>query len=229
MNLSWSDLNEVQEAGDYPFRDGTISVTFAEVAIWKASPGAQFQLMRKHPIQSEFKYVLGKQIEAKSAQSDHKLVYESSNGDCWYLIRDPVTGARDVMHRPNPQSGGQVSYIEIEKFLAEGADGPEHQALRHSMETSARVATILVAYDVHPAKGEAYEDLIKAIQSLGTWWHHLETIWIVQCTDTPSEIRDRLKSHLGNDDQLLVIDISGDTAGWVGINDAGSKWLTGNI
>jgi hypothetical protein len=33
MNLSWSDLNKVQEAGDYPFRDGTITVTFAEVVI----------------------------------------------------------------------------------------------------------------------------------------------------------------------------------------------------
>jgi len=29
MNISWSDLNNVQEAGDYSFRDGTITVTFA--------------------------------------------------------------------------------------------------------------------------------------------------------------------------------------------------------
>jgi hypothetical protein len=49
MNLSWSDLNKVQEAGDYPFRDGTITVTFAELAIWKKNPGAQFQLMRRYP------------------------------------------------------------------------------------------------------------------------------------------------------------------------------------
>jgi hypothetical protein len=86
-----------------------------------------------------------------------------------------------------------------------------------------------IAYDVHPARGEAYDGLVKAIQSLGTWWHHLETVWIVQCTDSPGEIRDKLKSHIGSEDQLLVIDISGDTAGWIGINDAGSKWLTGNI
>jgi hypothetical protein len=63
MNLSWSDLNNVQEAGDYPFRDGTITITFAEVAIWKSNPEAVFQLMRRHPIQGEFRYVLGKQIE----------------------------------------------------------------------------------------------------------------------------------------------------------------------
>jgi hypothetical protein len=58
MNISWSDLNNVQDAGDYPFRDGTISVTFAEIAIWKRNPDAQFRLMRKHPIQSAFKYVV---------------------------------------------------------------------------------------------------------------------------------------------------------------------------
>jgi hypothetical protein len=51
MNVFWSDLNNVQEGGDYSFRDGTITVTFAEVAIWKNNPNAQFQLMRKHPIQ----------------------------------------------------------------------------------------------------------------------------------------------------------------------------------
>ena len=229
MNLSWSDLNKVQEAGDYPFRDETITVTFAEVAIWKKNPGAQFQLMRKYPIQSAFRYVLGKQIEEKLAPADTELIYESSNGDSWCLTRDPVTGARAVMHRPNPQSGGEVSYIEIEKFLSEGENGPEHQALRRLMETSARMATILIAYDIHPAKGERYDDLIKKIQSLGTWWHHLESTWIVKCVHAPGEIRDQLKSHMGGDDQLLVIDISGDTAEWVGVNDAGSRWLKDTI
>jgi hypothetical protein len=136
MNISWSDLNNVQTAGDYPFRDGTISVTFAEVAIWKSHPGAQFQLMRKHPIEGAFKYVLGRQIEEKSAPADNQLIYEGSNGDTWCLTRNPATGARTVMHRPNPQSGGQVSNIEIDQFLTEDANGPEHQALRRLMEIS---------------------------------------------------------------------------------------------
>jgi hypothetical protein len=229
MNISWSDLNNVQEAGDYPFRDGTITVTFAEVAIWKKNPGAQFQLMRKHPIQGAFRYALGKQIEENLAPADTELIYESSNGDTWCLTRDPLTGARAVMHRPNPQSGGQASYIEIDKFLSEGANGPEHQALRRLTETGARIATVLIAYDIHPQEGEAYEGLTQAIQSLGAWWHHLETTWIVKCAHTPDQIRDQLKSHIGSEDQLLVIEISGDMAGWVGINDTGSKWLKDNI
>jgi hypothetical protein len=91
------------------------------------------------------------------------------------------------------------------------------------------MATILIGYDVHASEGEAYDRLIEAIQSLGTWWHHLETIWIVKCDHTPLAIRDQLKSYIAEDDQLLVVDISGDTAEWFGFNDLGGKWLKENI
>jgi hypothetical protein len=229
MNVSWSDLNNVQEPGDYPFRDGTITVTFAEAAVWKKNPNAQFQLMRKHPIQDAPRYVLGKQVEEELASDNSSLFYESSNGDSWVLTKDPATGAAAVMHTPNPQSGGQASYVEIDKFLSEGANGPEHQALRHLIESNARMATILIAYDIHPTKGEVFDNLIERIQSLGDWWHHLESTWIVRCAHSPREIRDQLQSHIGTDDQLLVLEISGDTAEWTGVNDAGSRWLQDNI
>jgi hypothetical protein len=62
MNVSWSDLNNVDQAGEYPFRDGTITVTFAEIAVWKTEPDAQFQLMRKNPIQGQISYVLGRRV-----------------------------------------------------------------------------------------------------------------------------------------------------------------------
>jgi hypothetical protein len=42
MNVSWNDINRVQESGQYPFRDGTITVTFAEIAVWKERPDAQW-------------------------------------------------------------------------------------------------------------------------------------------------------------------------------------------
>jgi len=229
MNLSWSDLNNAWEPGDYPYREGTITITFAELTVWKNNPGAQFQLMRKHPIKNAPAYLLGRQIQEQVTTDTCSPIYQSSNGDSWSLTKDPATGAAAVIHRPNPQSGGQASYVEIEQFLSEGANGPEHQALRQLIETSARMATMLIAYDIHPTNGEAYDNLIEKIQSLGDWWHHLESTWIVRCTHSPSEVRDQLKSHIGNDDQLLVIEISGDTAEWAGVNGAGSQWLKDNI
>ena len=152
MNISWNDLSNVQEAGDFPFRDGTITVSFVEIAIWKNNSAAQFQLMRKHPIHGAFRYVLGRQVEGKSGLADTEFIYESSNGDSWCLTWDPVKGERAVLHRPNPQSGGQVSYIEIDKFLSQGANGPEHQALRNlTPETDCH---LLVAQTRYRPQGE---------------------------------------------------------------------------
>ena len=55
-------------------------------------------------------------------------LYRSANGDAWYLGRD-ARGRVCVEHIPNAPSGGTVSQVEIGKFLARGAQGPEHQAL----------------------------------------------------------------------------------------------------
>jgi hypothetical protein len=97
------------------------------------------------------------------------------------------------------------------------------------MNERAGMATILIAYDIHPPAGEAYDQLVVAIKTLGAWWHHLETIWIVKCAHTPADIKDRLRPLIGIDDQLLVVDISGATAESLGINAAGAKWLTDHV
>lgn len=178
--------------------------------------------MRKNPIHVEPNYILGQQVDG--GDPSETLFYKSTNGDTWSLIRDQTTGALAVIHAPSPSSGGNATHIDIERFLSNGAAGPEHQALRHLVEKTSN-ATILIAYDVHPAQGAAYDDLIAAIQSLGAWWHHLETVWIVRTNRRPDEIRDELKSHIGADDQILILDITGDKTGWAGVSDAGSEWL----
>ena len=59
MKIGWPDLNNVQEAGQYPFRDGMITVLELEIAIWRKHPNALFTLMRKNPIRQGVEYVLG--------------------------------------------------------------------------------------------------------------------------------------------------------------------------
>jgi hypothetical protein len=63
-----------------------------------------------------------------------RVLYESSNGDAWFLARDPAS-KMPVRHQPNLSSGGQVSYTEIGKFLRDGPNGPEHQALLNLIGT----------------------------------------------------------------------------------------------
>jgi hypothetical protein len=59
LKIGWPDLNNVQEAGQYPFRDGMITVLELEIAIWRKHPNALFTLMRKNPIRQGVEYVLG--------------------------------------------------------------------------------------------------------------------------------------------------------------------------
>lgn len=55
-------------------------------------------------------------------------VYRSSNGDCWYLVREPGSERMLVRHQPNRASGGCSSLMSIEDFLAEGHT-PQQEAL----------------------------------------------------------------------------------------------------
>ena len=92
------------------------------------------------------------------------------------------------------------------------------------------MATHLIGYDIHPAKGETYENLFEGIKSLGAWWHHLDSTWLLISNLTAVQIRDQLKAHLpASDDQLLVLTVSGDAGAWYGFNDSGSKWLKNNL
>jgi hypothetical protein len=61
--------------------------------------------------------------------SEARVLYSSSNGDRWSLVRDPGSGRVFVRHEPNGASGGQTADFDIGEFLIRGVHGPEHQEL----------------------------------------------------------------------------------------------------
>jgi hypothetical protein len=56
-----------------------------------------------------------------------RKLYDSPNGDHWYLICEP-SGNVFVRHEANIASGGQVEHLAIGEFLSSG-QGPEQQEL----------------------------------------------------------------------------------------------------
>lgn len=87
--------------------------------------------------------------------------------------------------------------------------------------------TYIIGYDLNKQKN--YPDLIEAIKSLtDTWWHHLDSTWIIVTEKTASTIRDELKKHIDSDDELLVVQSAG-VGAWAGFNDKGSSWLKDNL
>ncbi len=89
--------------------------------------------------------------------------------------------------------------------------------------------TYLIGYDLNKT-GQDYKTLIEKIKeiSTGTWWHHLDSTWIIKSNSTYVEIRDFLRPYLDNNDELLVVSLEGNGA-WHGFNESGSQWLINNL
>jgi len=87
----------------------------------------------------------------------------------------------------------------------------------------------VIGYDLHPVKGETYEELIAAIKKIGSWWHCLDSTWLVQSDQSATQIRDTLWHHMRADDQLIVVGYAPPKAAWVGFKDDCQSWLTSNM
>jgi hypothetical protein len=67
-------------------------------------------------------------IEKTQAKTMPQIdLYQSSNGDCWFLCKNEA-GNVYVVHEPNRASGGKASTMEVVTFLSQ-QHGPQHRAL----------------------------------------------------------------------------------------------------
>ena len=84
-----------------------------------------------------------------------------------------------------------------------------------------------ISYDLR-TPGQDYAGLFEAIKSLGTWWHCLESVWLVRTSLTSGQIRDALRPHIDANDALLVAVLGG---GWAtcGLTGDCSNWLRNNL
>ena len=71
-----------------------------------------------------------------------------------------------------------------------------------------------INYDLNKP-GQNYEELYKAIKSLGAWWHHLDSTWLVDTNLSANEIWAQLKPHTDKNDNVLVVGLTRDYAGWL--------------
>lgn len=94
------------------------------------------------------------------------------------------------------------------------------------------MTTYLICYDINK-EGATYSAankvLIDAIKAkFSTWWHHLDSTWIVATDMTAVQIRNYLTRYLDTNDELLVV-LSGQDAARRGFTEKGSKWLQVNL
>jgi len=84
--------------------------------------------------------------------------------------------------------------------------------------------TYLIGYDLDkPAQD--YEDLIAKLKSYGSWWHCLDSTWLIKTDKTHVVVRDELKALMGANDKLLVINVTGRERAWTGFAQRCADWL----
>lgn len=83
---------------------------------------------------------------------------------------------------------------------------------------------LLIGYDLN-RPGQKYDDLIEFLKSEGTWWHCLDSTWLVRTPRTVTQMRDAIKQYVDANDEVLVLDVTGDSWATFGISDKGNTWL----
>lgn len=94
------------------------------------------------------------------------------------------------------------------------------------------MATYLIMYDLNKegsAYSEANKKLTDRIKALfPTYWHHLDSTWIVVTELDHKQIRDDLWKYMDSNDELLVVKSSG-VGAWNGFTTKASEWLVKNL
>jgi hypothetical protein len=88
--------------------------------------------------------------------------------------------------------------------------------------------TILVGYDLN-RPGKDYAKVIEKLKTFPGWWHCLDSTWLINTSLTPVQVHDELRPLMDSTDELLVMDVTGDSAAWSGFDTTCSDWLKTNI
>ncbi len=82
-----------------------------------------------------------------------------------------------------------------------------------------------INYDLK-SPGRNYSGLYDGIKQSGSWWHYLDSTWIVITNEDPSQLWNRLNNHIDKNDYILIIEVKNNTQGWM--TEEAWKWIKDN-
>lgn len=84
----------------------------------------------------------------------------------------------------------------------------------------------IITYDLKNPKKD-YSSLFQEIKKCTHWWHYIEHSWIVGGDESAQSIFERLKAHIDEDVNLLIIEVGKDRQGW--LPEKAWAWIRKNI
>ncbi len=76
------------------------------------------------------------------------------------------------------------------------------------------MSAFLVTYDLRQP-GRDYADLYDAIKRGRTWWHFLESVWLLDTPESADDIWKSVRGCIDENDFLLVIEVRDNVQGWL--------------
>ncbi|MFZ5553160.1 MAG: hypothetical protein ACOZCO_08605 [Bacteroidota bacterium] len=76
------------------------------------------------------------------------------------------------------------------------------------------MSVYLITYDLNKI-GKNYEGLLKAIEDYPAWWHYMKNCWLISTNQTYNEVFNKLKPHMDDGDNLLIIEVTKNYIGWL--------------
>lgn len=89
------------------------------------------------------------------------------------------------------------------------------------------MSILLVTYDLKKP-GADYNGLYEVLKTAPSWYHIMESCWLLYTTETPSQWFEKVRSKIDQNDNIFIVDISNKSRqGWM--NKAAWDWLNSHI
>ncbi len=72
----------------------------------------------------------------------------------------------------------------------------------------------VVSYDLRKP-GRDYTGLSEELQRSPSWWHYLDSTWLIVTSESAGKLYNRLAPHLDEGDSILVVQAGSDRQGWL--------------
>jgi hypothetical protein len=71
-----------------------------------------------------------------------------------------------------------------------------------------------VSYDLNKT-GKDYKGLHEELKKTGTWIHLLDSTWLLFTAESATQIYNRLRPHIDQDDNIMIAQITNNYSGWL--------------
>lgn len=83
-----------------------------------------------------------------------------------------------------------------------------------------------VSYDLNKA-GQNYNALYEELKESSSWWHYLDSTWLIYTSETADQLSKRLLIHTDKNDHILVIKVVKEYQGW--LTEDAWKWIREHV